>query len=129
MSGSHRCFCSSVPRVTRPKQLSACTETPTPTLAQTAADLLEDLQVDLVGLAAAAVLLGVGQPEHAGPAEQPEDVAREGLGGLGLGGAGVQLLGRRGRGPAGSGRWPRRWASRGWLAWSSSRRDRAEVSG
>ena len=110
MSGSQRCFCSSVPRVTRPKQHSACTETPTPTLAQTRGDLLEHLQVDLVGLAAAAVLLGVGEPEHAGLAEHREHVAREGLGGLGLGDPGVQLLGRRGRGPGGSGRWPRRWA-------------------
>ena len=59
---------------------------PTPTLAQTAADLLEHLQVDLVGLAAAAVLLGVGQARAGRPApERAEDLAREGLGGLGLG--------------------------------------------
>ena len=31
------CFCSSVPRVNRPKQDSACTDTPTPTLDHTAA--------------------------------------------------------------------------------------------
>ena len=37
MSGSKRCFCSSVPRVTRPKQDNACTETPTPTLDHMAA--------------------------------------------------------------------------------------------
>ena len=97
MSGRNRCRCSSVPRVTRPKQLSACTETPTPTLAQTAAELLEDLEVDLVGLAAAAVLLGVGQPEQAGLPEQCEHVAREGLAGLVCGGAGSSSLVARSR--------------------------------
>ena len=58
-----------------------------------AGDLLEDLQVDLVGLGAAAVLLGVGEPQHPGLPEQREDVAGEGLGGLGLGGPGRELLG------------------------------------
>ncbi len=61
-------------------------------LAQTRAELLEDLQVDLVGLAAAAVLLGVGQAEHADLPEHPEDVAREGLARLVGGRAGRELL-------------------------------------
>ena len=47
-------------------------------------DLLDDLEVDLVGLAAAAVLLGIGQAEQTGAAQRAEDLAREGLGGLGL---------------------------------------------
>jgi hypothetical protein len=34
MSGSHRRFCSCVPAWKSPKQLSACTLTPTPTAAQ-----------------------------------------------------------------------------------------------
>ncbi len=55
-------------------------------------ELLQDLEVDLVGLATAAVLLGVGEPEDAGLAEHREHVARERLGGLGLGHPGVQLL-------------------------------------
>ena len=42
------------------------------------ADLLEHLEVDLVGLAAAAVLLGVGQAQQPGLAERAEDVAGEG---------------------------------------------------
>ena len=58
------------------------------------ADLLEDLEVDLVGLVAAAVLLGVGQRQQAGLAEHPEDLAREGLGGLRLGRPRRELLGR-----------------------------------
>ena len=40
-------------------------------------ELLDDLQVDLVGLAAAAVLLGVGQAEQAGLAQGAEHLARE----------------------------------------------------
>ena len=48
-------------------------------------DLLDHLEVDLVGLAAAAVLLGVGQAEQPGAAQRAEHLAREGLGGLGLG--------------------------------------------
>ena len=51
-------------------------------------DLLQHLEVDLVGLPAAAVLLGVGQAQQAGPAERREDVAGEGLVGLGLGARG-----------------------------------------
>ena len=57
-------------------------------------DLLEDLEVDLVGLPAAAVLLGVGQAQQPGLAQHREHVAREGLGGLRLGGARGQLAGR-----------------------------------
>ena len=66
MSGSHRARCSSVPNSASGKQASVCTLTPSATVAQTVAQLLDHLQVDLVGLAAAAVLLGVGQAEQAG---------------------------------------------------------------
>ena len=48
-------------------------------------DLLHDLQVDLVGLAAAAELLGVGQRQQPGLAQQGEGVAGELRGGLGGG--------------------------------------------
>jgi len=47
-------------------------------------DLLEDLEVDLVGLAAAAVLLGIGQPQQTRPAQHPEHLSWEGPGGLRL---------------------------------------------
>ena len=57
-------------------------------------DLLEHLEVDLVGQTAPAVLLGVGQTEQAGAAEHPEDLAREGLGAFGLGDQRGELLGR-----------------------------------
>ena len=56
-------------------------------------DLLEHLEVDLVRLAAAAVLLGVGQPEQAGATEQPEHLAGEALLGLGARGERQQLVG------------------------------------
>lgn len=55
-------------------------------------DLLQDLQVDLVGHVAAAPALGVGQPEQAGLAEQPELVPREALGLLVLGREWFQLV-------------------------------------
>ncbi len=42
-----------------------------------AGELLHDLEVDLVGLVAAAVLAGVGQAEQSGPSEGGEDVAGE----------------------------------------------------
>ncbi len=58
------------------------------------ADLLEDLEVDLVGDRAPAVLLGVGQPQQPGLAELGEDVAGERPVGLGGDGALGQLVGR-----------------------------------
>ena len=51
-------------------------------------ELLQDLEVDLVGLVAAAVRGVVGQAEQAGLGEQGEELAREA--------AGVLLLGRPG---------------------------------
>jgi hypothetical protein len=56
-------------------------------------DLLDDLEVDLIGLSAAAVLLGIRQGEQPRAAQQGEGVARE-LGGL-LGGThnGRELVG------------------------------------
>jgi hypothetical protein len=42
-----------------------------------ASEPLQHLQVDLVGLTAAAVLLGVRQPQQAGLAEDAEELARE----------------------------------------------------
>ena len=54
-------------------------------------DLLDHLEVHLVGLATAAVLLGVGQPEQPGATERAEHLARERLGGLGLGDLRQQL--------------------------------------
>ena len=58
-----------------------------------AGDLLERLQVDLVGLPGAADLLRVRHPEEAELAELAEDVARERAVGLGLRGARRQLGG------------------------------------
>jgi hypothetical protein len=45
-------------------------------------ELLEHLQVDLVGLAAAAELLRIGQPEQARPAQGREEALGVGLGAL-----------------------------------------------
>lgn len=53
-------------------------------------DLLDDLEVDLVGLAAASVLLGIGEADQPGPAECAEDVTREAFGGLVGGGPGCE---------------------------------------
>ena len=84
------------------------------------ADLLEHLEVDLVGHPAAAVLLGVGQPQQPGPAELEEDVAREGP--VGLGGDRPLGAARRPRsaGPARAGRRSPRWAARGGRSHSHS---------
>ena len=54
-------------------------------------ELLDHLQVHLVGLAAAADVLTEGQTQQAGVAEQPEDLAREALLPLVLPGLGGQL--------------------------------------
>jgi hypothetical protein len=54
--------------------------------------LLNDLQVDLVRLAAAAPSLRVGQAQQPRPAQQAERLAREGPGPLGRAGRGLQLL-------------------------------------
>jgi hypothetical protein len=54
--------------------------------------LLHHLQVDLVGLAAAAPPLRVGQAEQPRPAQQAERLAREGPGPLRGGGGRLQLL-------------------------------------
>ena len=58
-------------------------------------DLLEHLEVDLVGLTTAAVLLVVGQAEQARATEQPEHLAREALLRLGARGERQQLVGRQ----------------------------------
>jgi hypothetical protein len=57
-----------------------------------ARQLLDDLQVGLIGLAAAAQLLGVGQAEQARLAEQGELLPGEPALGLGLGDGRAQLL-------------------------------------
>ena len=100
MSGSRSRRCSSVPNSLIGKQARVCTLTPRATLAQRAASSSTHLQVDLVGLPAAADVLTEGQAQQAGVAEQAEDLAREALLALvlpGLGGEfGVgQLAGQR----------------------------------
>ena len=57
-----------------------------------ARQLLDDLQVHLVGLAAAAEPLGIGQAQQARGADDPEQLAREDPVPLGRGGGRAQLL-------------------------------------
>ncbi len=54
-------------------------------------EFLEDLEVDLVRLAPAAVLLGVGQAQESRLGEQPEGLAGEDARGLLLRGDGLDL--------------------------------------
>src|SRR5690606_9782919 len=63
-----------------------------------AGDLLQNLQVDLVRLPAAAEAFGVGEPEQSGGAERPEDVSREPLFGLELVDLPSELFRREGPG-------------------------------
>ncbi len=73
-----------MPKADRGKHDRACTETPIADGEPCAGELLDDLEVHLVGLPSAAGLLGVRQAEEPGRSEGAEDVAREGTRGLGL---------------------------------------------
>ena len=55
-------------------------------------DLLEDLEVDLVGLGPAAVFLRIGEAEQARPAQRQEDITRERAGPLRVIDPGTHLL-------------------------------------
>ncbi len=83
MSGSHRSCWSPAPKVASGQHDITWTLTPTPDAGPDAADLLQRLQVDLVGQPAAAPLLRVGHRQQPELAQHAEDITGEGAVGLG----------------------------------------------
>jgi hypothetical protein len=80
------------PRVVKPEAAQRVHAGADPDGCPRGRDLLQDLQVDLIGLPAAAVLLRVGQAQQPGPAELTEDLTVEGMRPLGHIGQRAQLL-------------------------------------
>ena len=91
MSGSRSRRCASVPNLSIGLQDSVCTLTPERDAGPARRQLLDHLEVDLVGLPAAADVLAEGQAEQAGVPERPEGLAREPLLALVRGGVRRQL--------------------------------------